>query len=321
MAMSSSSENTTDMTGPITKMPRPLNHQDRLTERRQQLLQQKQTDMLPSLPADAGASQTAQHRTISRQLIALRKENMHLRAQLAEIQAELDALHSDRHREIEHVRERYQDTAAEREALQDAYLQLEQNYNDLYNNFQSAVEEEAFRMVTEATHTLELSYDEPVSPPNDVKRTVELYVRQAEDRETAHTLYLSRQAERKAARLEEELELERRQLQQELERLFALQKSVREQAELRRETIETHLRAKFSIRFALAASSLLVVLFLLQIVFLTAFHIQVGSLIIFALIAPILLGIIAAGLIAHFRSVWRDISALTPHKQHTAKHA
>jgi cation transport ATPase len=306
----SSSDNTKDITGPLVKMPRPFNHRDYLSERRQQILQQKQTDMLPSLPADS-----AHTKFLARQVIAMREENMQLRSHLAEIEAEMDALQRDREMESEHVRDRFQDVLTGREVLQEAYVQLEQRYNELYKNFQNAIEEEAFKMVTEATHTLKLSYDEPPTTRNDAKKTVELYVRQAEDRQTAHTLYLMRQAQRKAARLEEELELERQHIAEENEKLHTLQESVRDQAELRRRTLEAHLRAKFSVRFALAAASLLIVLYILQIVCLLIFHFPLTSLTLFALVVPILLGIIVAALIAHFRSTWRDVTSHSPHKQ------
>lgn len=306
----SSSENTKDITGPLVKMPRLFNYRDYLSERRQQILQQKQTDMLPSLPIDS-----AHTRFLARQVISLREENMHLRSHVAEIEAEMDAFQRDQELESEQVRDRFQDVLSGRKTLQEAYLQLEQRYNELYNNFQSAVDEEAFQMVSEATNTLKLSYAEQPTTRNDVKKTVELYVRQAEDRQTAHTLYLMRQAQRKAARLEEELELERQHIAEESEKLHSLQESVREQAELRRRTIEAHLRAKFSVRFALASASLLMVLYILQIVCLLILHFPLTSLFLFALVVPILLGIIVAALIAHFRSTWRDVTSHSPHKQ------
>jgi hypothetical protein len=303
----SSSDNTPDITGPIVKMPRPFNRRDYLSERRQQILQQKQTEVLPPLPGD-----TAYNKVIARQVIALREENMHLRSQVTKIEAVMDALQSGE--QLESDRARFQNTLAEREAMQKAYLQLEQQYNELYNNFESAVEEEAYRMVTEATQTLKLSYDEQPTSQNDVKKTVELYVRQAEDKQTAHTLYLMRQAQRKAARLEEELELERRHVAEEHEKLYRLQESVRDQAELRQKTVELHLRARFSSRFALASASLLVVLYVLQIGCLMIFHVPITSLIMFALVAPIILGVLVAILIAHFRSTWRDLTTDSPHK-------
>jgi hypothetical protein len=304
-------DNTPPLTGPIVKLPHPFNHRDYLAERRQQILQQRQTDVLPSLPAETATP----NKIISRQVTALRGENMHLRAQLSEIQVAMDALRSNHHMESQYVQERLQEVLTERDALQDAYQQMEQRYNELYNSFSSAVEEEAFRMVAEATNTLELSYDDDLSTQNDVKKTVKLYVRRAEDKQTAHTLYFMRQAQRKAARLEAELEHERQRVAEEHERLHHLQESVREQVELRQKTIEEHLRAKFSGRFALGASGLLIVLYLLQILSLLLFHVPITLLILFALLAPLVVGIIVAAAIAYFRSTWREIVSQSPYKQ------
>ncbi|MDQ6662424.1 MAG: hypothetical protein M3Z24_15850, partial [Chloroflexota bacterium] len=65
-------DNTRDSTEPIT---RPGSHRDIIRERRQQRLQQKQTDILPRLNGTNG-------KNTERTLAQLREENQRLRTEL-----------------------------------------------------------------------------------------------------------------------------------------------------------------------------------------------------------------------------------------------
>ena len=78
-------------------------------------------------------------------------------------------------------------------------------------------------------------------------KTVELHVRQFQDKHTAEALYLMRQAQRKAAKLEHELTQERDQVAREFQNLHTLQASAREQAELRKRIVEDRLRLQYTL--------------------------------------------------------------------------
>jgi hypothetical protein len=90
-----SSDDTTRSTGAIEKVARPYNHKDHLYERRQHILQQKQTDALPN-----PYSQNIQGRIVWRQYMQLREENKRLRTELAKYLDEIDSLHNAHQRDI-----------------------------------------------------------------------------------------------------------------------------------------------------------------------------------------------------------------------------
>jgi len=230
--------------GTIEHPSRPMNRRDFLYERRQSILQQKHTDALPQVNTDASNGKNtwrpAKH---------LREENIRLRWELSNVQEqferELTVAHSSYRQQIEEYQRHLRDLMEDHNRLQEAKLELEHRYEELYHNFQDAVEEEASKMITEAVHTVEIAPEHTPVLLRDARKTIELHARQAEDQHIAQTLYLMREAQRKAQQLEQELDQERRQMEAERQSLHNLQNSARTQAKLRFEAQRTRLRARW----------------------------------------------------------------------------
>jgi hypothetical protein len=230
--------------GAIEQPSRPMNRRDFLNERRQSILQQKHTDALPSVDPDA-----ADGKKTWRPAKHLREENIRLRWELSNVQEqferELATAHSSYQQQIEEYQRHLRDLMEDHNHLQEAKLELERRYQELYHNFQNAVEEEASKMITEAVHTVEITPEHTPVLLRDARKTIELHARQAEDQHIAQALYLMREAQRKAQQLEQELDQERRQMEAERQGLLNLQNSVRTQARLRYEAQRTRLRARW----------------------------------------------------------------------------
>src|SRR5437764_8455128 len=125
-------------------------------------------------------------------------------------------------------------------------------------------------------------------------KTNEIHVRQVENKHTAEALYLMSQAQRKAAKLENELTQERQQIAIERQNLHNLQNSAREQAELRKRVIEDHLRAQYTLTLTLMTTVLLLVLPILQIVAFSLFKIHLTPQLLIALFAPLVACLVLA---------------------------
>src|SRR5437762_2618026 len=109
-----SSDDTTQNTGAIEKVLRPYNHHDYASERRQHILQQKQTDDLPGIN-----SRVTQGRIAWRQFIQLREENKRLRWELAKYIDAIDTIQNMHQEEVE----QYESHADEMKAKQDRTIQ------------------------------------------------------------------------------------------------------------------------------------------------------------------------------------------------------
>nr|HET6900874.1 hypothetical protein [Ktedonobacteraceae bacterium] len=293
-----------------------FNRRSSVSERRHNILQQKQTDHLPTLSAEMPNAKLAW-----RQMMQLREENKRLRWELASYEKDLDETHSNQQQEMEHLQLQVQELMEERNNAKDALVQLEHRYQELYHTFQSEVEEEARRMVEEAARTLVLTPENRPTTRTDLLKTVELHVRQAEDRHTAEALYLMRQAQRKAAQLEQELATERQQIAIERQNIHNLQQSVREQAQLRKRVVTERLRVGYTLTLTLMTTVLLILLPIFQVIFFSFLGIPLMTATIFALFAPLLLCIVLAAIIAYVRSNTRLIVESTPHKQKEEKKA
>jgi len=311
-----SSDDATQATGP---MSRPPHRRDAASGRRQNILQQKNsdTDSLPRLNAEPPNSRIAW-----RQLIQLREENKRLRWELAELAQAKDgeAIHSG-DQTAEQYQNQLQELTAERDSLKDAYFELERRYQQLHHTFQSSVEKEAQRMMKDAARTIVLDSESRPAMMNDAMKTVELHVRQLEDKHTAEALYLMRQAQKKAKELEYELAQEREQIAVERQNLHNLQQSAREQAELRKRVVEGRLRAQFGLALVLIAVLPLFLLPVFQIICLSLFHIHLTQQAYIVLFVPILACVAIAGFFAYLRSSARIITANTPHKHREKKKA
>ena len=307
------SDDSIQSTGPIERVSRPYNRRDSVSERRQQLLQLKQTDNLPTLHAEPPNAKIAW-----RQLIQLREENKRLRWELAEYQRDSGLAHSNQQQDIEHLQHQVEELTEERDHAKDAFAQLEHRYQELYHTFQSEVEEEAGRMVEEAARTLVLTPEHRPSTQTDLLKTVELHVRQAEDRRTAEALYLMRQAQRKASQLEQELATERQHITIERQNLHNLQRSASEQAQLRKQVVTERLQTRYALKLTAMTVGLLILLLGSQFAILWFLHFKFTQIISLALLAPLLLCLIVAGIVSTFNSRVSLITESAPHK-HPAK--
>ncbi len=308
---------THQVTESLERLPRPSDQRSPTSERRQLLLQQKNTDALPSVSVETPHAKIAW-----RQVIQLREENRHLRFELEEKRTEMQQLlaeynalqahfdqeatgiHSGYQQEREQYQSHLQALMDERNRLQGAYTDLECRYMNLYHTFQDAVEEEAHKMVTEAAQTIELS---PASAPmlfQDVMKTIELHVRQEEDKHLVEALYLKREVQRMAALLERE----RQQIEEERRNLLVRQNTAREQIELRQKTLQAGLRSRWKVRSIIVTIGMIVLLVTLQFLFLNLAHIKVAAEISFLLLLPIiicsLLGFVLSGPFSRARDIY-----------------
>jgi hypothetical protein len=237
-----------------------------------------------------------------RQVIQLREENRHLRFELEEqrtemqqllaeynvLQAQFDqeatGIHSGYLQEREQYQRHLHALMDERNRLQETYTNLERRYMDLYHTFQDAVEEEAHRMVTEAAQTIELSPDSAPLLFQDVMKTLELQVRQEEDKHLVEALYLKREVQRMAALLEQE----RQHIEEERHNLLVMQNTAREQANLRQKTLQARLRSRWKLRSITVTVGMIILLVTLQFLFLNLARIKIAAEISFLLLLPII---------------------------------
>ncbi|MEO8957011.1 MAG: hypothetical protein ABI396_03600 [Ktedonobacteraceae bacterium] len=312
----SSSDDAIQSTDSNEQVAPSFNRRSSVSERRHNILQQKQTDHLPSLSTDVPNAKLAW-----RQMMQLREENKRLRWELASYEKDLDETHSNQQQEMEQLQLQVQELTEERNGAKDALVQLEHRYQELYHTFQSEVEEEAGRMVEETARTLTLTPENRPTTRTDLLKTVELHVRQAEDKHTAEALYLTRQAQRKAAQMEQELLAERQQIAIERQNIHNLQQSAREQAQLRKRMVTERLRAGYTLTLTLMTTVLLILLPIFQVMLFSFLHIPLMTATIFALFAPLLLCIVLAAIIAYFRSSTRLLVESTPGKHKEQKKA
>jgi hypothetical protein len=312
-------------TGALERLPRILDRKSLVSERRQSILHQKQiTDALPNLTPDTPNAKVAW-----RQVMQLREENRRLRFDLDEAQTELQRLvadykalqaefereasiiHNGHQQEIEHYQNQLSEATIECDRLREAQQQLEQRYQDLYHSFQETVDEEARKMVSEATKTLTLSPDSRPALLQEMVETVESQVRRVEDKHLVEALYLKREVERMA----EQMEQKQRQLDQELQNLLSMQLTVREQAKLRMKVLHSRLHARWTVKSVSTTLGVLALLIVLQFVSLAFFHVQIDSNLSLSLITPIVVCVILALVLATPINMIKHFYTGAPHKR------
>jgi hypothetical protein len=311
-------------TGALERLPRMLDRKSLASERRQSILQQKQTDTLPHLTIDTPNAKVAW-----RQVVQLREGNRRLHFELEEMQTELQRLITDyktlqsefesevsiirngHQQEIEHYQSHLREVVEERNRLQEALQQLEQRYQDLYHSFQDAVEEEAHKMVTEATKTLTLSPEKRPVLLSEMMDTVEFQARRTEDKHLVEALYLKREVQN----IVEHVQRKYRELDQELKNLLDMQNTAREQAKLRQKVLQSRLQARWTIKSVFTTLSVLFLLIALQFLCLNLFHVQVVSGLSLSLITPIVVCVILAIVLATPVNMIKHIYTGAPHKK------
>ncbi len=331
-------DDTTKTTDAVGQSSRTFDHRSAMSERRQNILHQKQvekeTDALPIVKTETLEQAIPHAKSTWRPIVQLRDENKHLRLQLDQTQREMQrllvaytslqsefdrevaAIHSGQLQELEQYQRHLQDVTDDRNRLQESYKQMEHRYQELYANFQATVDEEADRKLSDMAQTLVLSPDKVTTVlPNDAMKTIEFHVNQAKTKQLVEARYLTDEVQRITVHLEQE----QMQVEEERQTLLRMQNSVREQAELRHKTIKSHLRARWTAALAFVTLGTLVALVAMQYLFLFLFHVHFVLAITISLIAPILLCIVAAVVLSGPLSTIRHHYTSAPHKKKVKK--
>ncbi len=329
-----SPDDTTRTTEAMGQVPRTFDRRSAFSERRQNILQQKQaekeTDAIPAVKAEPLENMSNHGKVIWRQVIQLREENRRLRHELDEVRGEMQRLlveytaiqseferevtviHSGQLQELEHYQGHLQEAINERNHLQEAYKQLEHRYQELYANFHTSVQEEYERKLSEAAQTLVISPDQASTVlHDDAMKTIELHVNQIKTKQLVEARYLTDEVQRITVHLEQE----QSQVEEERQTLLRMQNSAREQAELRHKTIQSYLRTRWTAALAFVTTGALVVLVVLQYLFLFLFHVHFVWAITLSLVAPILVCVIGVIVFSAPFSAIRHHYTSAPHKK------
>lgn len=318
----------TQTTDSIRPLSRTSDRRSMLNERRQQMLHNKDTESLPQVTIEGPSTRVAW-----RQVSHLREENRHLRFTLDQQQADLQRIineysvlqatydkevtiiHHGHIQEIEQYQSHLREMMEERNQLQETYRQLEQRYQSLYHSFQDAAEEEAHKMLIEAANSVEVSPEKVPAFLRDIVKTLESQTREIEDKSLLEALYLKGEVQRMA----EALTIEQQQLDEQRQQLFAMQHTARKQAELYQETLRSRLYARWKFNSAVTSVGLLAALVVLQFLFLYLFHVAFVTPVAFSIVAPIVLCVALAFLLAQPVSMVKDIYHSAPHKKRVKK--
>ncbi len=297
-----SPDEVTQTTDALEQLPRNFDRRSALTERRHNILQQKQTDALPAVALETPNAK------LVRRVTQLREENKRLHAELDvqraeveqliskydqqknEFEHEVSIIHSGHQQEVAQYQSHLQEMIDERDRLYQAQMGLEQRYQELSTTFQQAVEEEVQKRMEEIARGISLAPDQASTALQDVVKELERQAKEEGNKYLAETVYLKREAMRMISILEQE----RQQLATQRQEVFAQQYSVREQAELRQRTLHDRLHARWRVTSLLTTLGLVGLLVVLQLVCLSLLHVSVMAPIAFALIVPIVACVICA---------------------------
>src|SRR5438876_4871374 len=146
-------------------------------------------------------------------------------------------------------------------------------------------------------------------------KTLELQVRQEEDKHLVEALYLKREVQRMVSVLEQE----RRQIEEERHNLLVMQNTAREQAELRQKTVRDKLRYRWKVGSITLTIGMVILLVTMQFLFLNLAHIKIAAQISFLLLLPIivcsLLALVLSGPLSRARFIYHG----APHKKKVPK--
>jgi hypothetical protein len=292
-----SSEEILQTTEALEKLPRTFDRRSALNERRQHILQQKQTDALPSLGSESPSA-----KWVWRQMVQLREENSRLRVSLDSLQTEVQQLylekstaqsglesdlavvHSGHQQEIAHYQTHLLELMDERNRLQDEYKSFVQTHQDVLQRFDVMVVEETQKRLQELSET-HIASDWPSVPLQTFVKTAEAKARANGERFLAEAMHWKREVERIA----ETLEHEQRQLEEERQQLVVFQHSVSEQSVLRHKALNDRLRLRWRATAVVTSVGLLALLIVLQFVFLSFFHVSLNPPTTIAILAPVVI--------------------------------
>src|SRR5579864_2640735 len=271
---------TTQTTGALEGLASVLEHQSAPTGKRQRTIVEKHTDTL-SLERPEPPNVKAAWRQVAQ----LRKENTHLRATLegqraeihkllsestqsqSELEHEIELVHQGHQQDLTYYQTQLQELMDERNQLSAKQQVLEERYQALQQSFQDTVREEAHKLMQEAAEAA-IHSPESASPlMQDIVKTVELHVRQEEDKHLIEALYLKREVQRMIKYLENE----RQQLQQEYQQFLSFQLKIREQANTRQKIHEERLLKQEKVISLVTSLSLLVLFIVFEFICLALF--------------------------------------------------
>jgi predicted nucleic acid-binding Zn-ribbon protein len=314
---------------PAANEHRSFDFRSALSGRRRSILRQKQsereTESLPTVKKNTAE----QAKGAGRQVVQLRDENKRLRSELAELRGEMQRLvaehtamqghferevsviHSGHLQELEQTQRHLQEVTKERNRFQESYRKMEHRYQELYSNFQVALEEETEKMLSEAAQTLIISPENAPAVLRGAVKTIELQVRQDEDQQLGAAHGLKDEFRRITSRLEQEQSA----LEEERQTLLRMQNSAREQAELRHKTLQERLRARWTTALAFLTTGVLVLLVVLQYLFLFLLRVRISNTISIALLAPIVLCVLLAIVFSRPFATMRHFYKSAPQKK------
>jgi len=319
-------------TGALEGLPSSLELQSTHSGKRQRIRAEKNTDTLPQLTTDTQPLLTLESpkaKATSRQMAQLRKENKNLHAALeeqrtemqkvmreyrqlrAEFDHEIAVIHEGHQQDLAYYQTQLQELMDERNQLSEKQKALEDRYQALQASFQDTVQEEAHKLMQEATEAAIQSPETVPTLVQDIVKTVESHVRQEEEKHLIEALYLKREVKR----MVDVLEQERQQLQKEQQKLISLQFSAREQANVRQKLLEERLHTRqrvFSLLTSFALLAFFIVLeFICLAVFQTPFAGSVALSILLPIVACILLRIVLETPLDHLKLIYTS----APHRR------
>ena len=300
-----SSEEISQTAETLEKLPRTFDRRSASNMRRQQILQQKQTDALPSLSSESPSA-----KWMWRQIVQLRAENRRLRTSLDASQTEIQQMyikksmaqsglesdlaivHSDQQQEIAHYQTHLRELMNEHNRLQDEYTAFIQTHQEVLQRFDTLVSEETQKRLQglSETHRATIVPDGLPDPLQTFVRATEVKAKADGERFLAEVLRLKREVER----ITEILQHEQHQLEEERQQLMVFQHSLSEQSILRQKTLNERLRLRWQATSVLTSAGLLALLIILQFAFLAFFHVALRTPITIAILAPVIVCMILA---------------------------
>ena len=323
-----SPDEVTQTTDALEQLSRSANRRNTPSERRHSILQQRQTDSLPSL-----APETPNAKLAWRQVTLLREENKHLHSQLdvqraevqrliserdmlkSEAEREVAVIHNGQQQEVVQYQNHLQELMNEHNRLQQAYAGLEQHYQELSATFQHGIEEEVHKRIADSAAEISLTPTQTPEMMQDAIKELERQVKEEGDRYLAEAVYLKREANRMINTLEQE----RQQLATLRQEVYAWQHNVRQQAEVRQKTLHARLHDRWRIASLLTSLGLVGLLVVLQLVCLALLHVSVAVPIAFALVAPIVVCIICAFIFTKPVTMLNHMFKSAPHRKRANK--
>jgi hypothetical protein len=308
----------------LEALPHTLNHQHVWHEQHESALQEKQTDVMPTVKPDASGTavtwwQARQFREDNEYLRPL-LERQHAEMQLLianynhlknEFEREIARVNASYKEKIAFYHQQFRDMMADHSRLHNAYQELEDRYQQLFHDFQGSVEEETQKRIIAATQVVLQSPKHVPAPFQNLVKAIEQQYRQEEDKNLVEALYLKREF----YRVRQLLEHERQQLKSEYQHLIVQQYNIQEQAELRQMALQARLQARWRTVSVLTSSCLIAALVIFQFLFLALFHVHLTPVISLSILLPIALCLVLALVLATPVGLLRYMHLTAPHKR------